>query len=220
MSSAGTSGPVRVRSRASRGSTRARPSITPTERAEVVTNIDELWAEFGGPLRRFIAKRVRNNHDAEDLLQEVFLRAQAAVRDVRDPDRVRPWLYRVAANAVADHHRGRRLADLPLFTDELAEEVPGADNANAEVARCLGPIIDRLPEGYRRALVLADLEGRPQKEVAEELGLSLSGAKSRVQRARKKLKAALLSCCRFELDRLGNVLGWRPRGRSCRHCSC
>ena len=189
-------------------------------RAGIPVRTDELWAEFGSPLRRFIARRVRDERDAEDLLQEVFLRAHVAARGVRDPDRMRPWLYRVAANAVADHYRERRLADVPLSADDLAEDAPWSDNANGEVARCLVPIIDELPEGYRRALVLADLEGRPQKEVAEELGLSLSGAKSRVQRARKKLRASLLSCCRFDLDRLGNVLNWRPRGTSCRHCSC
>jgi RNA polymerase sigma-70 factor (ECF subfamily) len=187
----------------------------------VAARIDELWVDFGIPLKRFIAKRVRDERDAEDLLQEVFLRAHVSVRDVRDPDRVRPWLYRIAANAVADHHRERRavaLATLPL--DTPAEDETQPENLNGEVAACLGTVIDELPEGYCRALVLADLERRPQKDVAEELGLSPSGAKSRVQRARRKLRAALLSCCRFDLDRLGNVLGWRPKGKACRHCSC
>ena len=197
-----------------------RPGTSPMGRTRTSARTDELWAEFGGPLKRFIARRVRDERDTEDLLQEVFLRAHVAARGIRDPGRVRPWLYRIAANAIADHYRERGLPDLPLKPDELAEEIPGADNVNSKVARCLVPIIDELPEGYRRALVLADLEGRPQKEVAEELGLSLSGAKSRVQRARKKLKATLLSCCRFDLDRLGNVLDWRPKGGSCRHCSC
>ncbi len=208
-----------MRPLAFKGSKIERPSTSPMGKTGISARTDELWAEFGGPLRRFIARRVRDERDTEDLLQEVFLRAHVAAHGVRDPDRVRPWLYRVAANAVADHHRGRRLADLPLAADDLAEDAPESDNANGEVARCLGPIIDELPEGYRRALVLADLEGRPQKEVAEELGLSLSGAKSRVQRARMKLRATLLSCCRFDLDRFGNVLDWRPKGTSCRHCS-
>jgi RNA polymerase sigma-70 factor (ECF subfamily) len=211
---------VRVRSLAFRDSKKERPGTSPVGRAGIPARTDELWAEFGSPLRRFIARRVRDERDAEDLLQEVFLRAHVAAHGIRDPDRVRPWLYRVAANAVADHYRERGLPDLPLSADDLAEDAPGPDNANGEVARCLVPIIDELPEGYRRALVLADLEGRPQKEVAEELGLSLSGAKSRVQRARKKLRVSLRSCCRFDLDRLGNVLNWWPRGTSCRYCSC
>ena len=114
-----------------------------------------------------------------------------------------------------------RVAARPVLAqDAPAEEEAHSENLNEEVTACLGPAIEELPEGYRRALVLADLEGRPQEEVAEELGISLSGAKSRVQRARRKLRATLLSCCRFELDRLGNVLDWQPKGKTCRHCSC
>jgi RNA polymerase sigma-70 factor (ECF subfamily) len=104
--------------------------------------------------------------------------------------------------------------------EELAEDETAPGNLNEEILPCLVSAIDELPEGYRRALTQADLEGRTQKEVAGELGLSLSGAKSRVQRARRKLKAALLSCCHFELDRLGNVLDYLPRGKAYHYCSC
>ena len=93
---------------------------------------DELWRAFGGPLKGFIAKRVRDEHDAEDLLQEVFLRTHVALHDVRDPDRVRPWLYRVATNAISDYYRERRRADLPLMADERAEDAPRPDNGNED----------------------------------------------------------------------------------------
>jgi RNA polymerase sigma-70 factor (ECF subfamily) len=180
----------------------------------------KLWEEFGVPLRRFIARRVRNEHDAEDLLQEVFLRAHVALHRVEDRDRVRPWLYRIATNATADYYRNRGPAVWNGPLHELAEDDAGPENLNEEVLVCLEPLVDELPDKYRRALVLADLEGWTQKEVAVELGLSLSGVKSRVQRARKKLRAALLSCCHFELDRLGNILDWQPNGETCRNCSC
>jgi RNA polymerase sigma-70 factor (ECF subfamily) len=166
---------------------------------ELASETGKLWEEFGVPLRRFIARRVRNEHDAEDLLQEVFLRVHVALRRVEDRDRVRPWLYRKATNATADYYRNRGHAVRNKPLHELTEDDAGPENLNEEVRVCLEPLVDELPDRYRRALVLADLEGRTQKEVAEELGLSLSGAKSRVQRARKKLKAALLSCCRQHL---------------------
>ena len=168
--------------------------------------------------------RVGNHQDAEDLLQDVFLRAHVALGGVEDKGRVRPWLYRIAANAIVDYHRRKRLPTRPALPggipDELAVDETGPENLNGEVLSCLPSAIRELPEKYRHALTLADLEDRTQKEVAEELGISLSGAKSRVQRARKKLKAILQSCCRFELDRLGNILGYTPRGETCRHCSC
>jgi RNA polymerase sigma-70 factor, ECF subfamily len=194
------------------------------KKAEAGADAGELWKELAGPLERFIARRVGNHQDAEDLLQEVFLRAHIALDGVEDKRRVRPWLYRIASNAIADHHRRKRLPTRPGIPhgipDEPAEEETSPENLNGEVSSCLPSVVRELPEKYRRALTLADLEGRTQREVAEELGLSPSGAKSRVQRARKRLKAILQSCCRFELDRLGNVLGYAPRGRTCRHCSC
>jgi RNA polymerase sigma-70 factor, ECF subfamily len=186
----------------------------------VVDETAELWEEFGGTLKRFIARRVRNEHDAEDLLQEVFLRAHIAFYKVKDKGRARPWLYRIAANVVADHYRNKRVAIPPVAPHEPAEDAADLENLNGEILPCLVSAIGELPDGYRSALTLADLEGRRQKEVADELGLSLSGAKSRIQRARRKLKAALLSCCHFELDRLGNVLGYRPKYGTCRYWSC
>ena len=207
--------------RASKGSKSAGSGVDPTEKVEVVDETAELWEEFGGTLKRFIARRVRNEHDVEDLLQEVFLRAHVAFYKVEDKGRARPWLYRIAANVVADHYRNKRVAVLPVVPHEPpAEDAADLENLNGEVIPCLVSAIGELPDRYRSALTLADLEGRRQKEVADELGLSLSGAKSRIQRARRKLKAGLLSCCHFELDRLGNVLGYRPKNGTCRYCSC
>ena len=192
--------------------------------AQTAAQTAEAWKEFAGPLRRFVLRRVGNGHDADDVLQEVFLKAHAAMGGMRDRRLLKPWLYRIAQNAVADHHRARRAAPSEELLTEPHEpdangEMGGPDNANGEVLACLGPMVYDLPDGYRRALVLADLEGKTQRQVAGELELSLPGAKSRVQRARRKLKAALLSCCRLELDRVGNVLECERReGTRCHHC--
>jgi RNA polymerase sigma-70 factor (ECF subfamily) len=182
----------------------------------------EAWREFAGPLRRFVLARVGDTHDAEDILQEIFLKAHLSMGALEDRARLKPWLYSIARNMVVDHHRARGAVARPAegLRPGLVEEPTEPPNANEEVIRCVRLLVDELPEEYRRALVLADLEGRPQKEVADTLGLSLSGAKSRVQRARKKLRAALLSCCRFEVDRLGNVLRWQPKAGVRRHHSC
>ena len=91
--------------------------------------------------------------------------------------------------------------------------VPPDDEAEprAELARCLSPLVGRLPERYRRSLELTELEGRTQAEAAALLGLSVSGMKARVQRARRLLRDLLLDCCHVELDRRGAVTGHRPR---------
>ena len=75
-----------------------------------------------------------------------------------------------------------------------------------------------MPEKYKQAIILTEYEGLTQK-LAEKLGLSLSGAKSRVQRARLKLKELLLNCCHFELDRFGNILEYHHKSKACNFCS-
>jgi RNA polymerase sigma-70 factor (ECF subfamily) len=75
-----------------------------------------------------------------------------------------------------------------------------------------------LPGEYRLPLLLSDLEGLPQKEVAERLGLSLSAAKSRVQRGRERLKSAFTECCHLTLDHRGTVMDYQARDGECRRC--
>ena len=81
-------------------------------------------------------------------------------------------------------------------------------------------MIEGLPDAYREAIVLTEFEGLTQKELADRLGISLSGAKSRVQRARGQLKQMLLGCCQFEFDRRGGIIDCKPRvNNGCRGCS-
>jgi RNA polymerase sigma-70 factor (ECF subfamily) len=79
-------------------------------------------------------------------------------------------------------------------------------------------MIERLPPIYREALQLTDLDGVSQTAAAEQLGLSVSGMKARVQRARQQLRESLLTCCAVELDRRRAVTGVRPRGVECGTC--
>lgn len=69
-------------------------------------------------------------------------------------------------------------------------------------------MLNYLPEKYRKAVRLADLEGMTQAQLADHLGLSLSGAKSRVQRGREQLKALLTECCKFEFDCRGQIIDY------------
>ena len=96
----------------------------------------------------------------------------------------------------------------------FAEE-PGTPELRGELSRCLAPLIERLPGSYRQALVLTEVEGLTQADAASRLGLSVSGMKTRVQRARGRLKDLLLDCCHVELDRRRGVSGYRSRRGQC-----
>lgn len=167
---------------------------------------------------RFVARRVPADA-VDDLTQEIFLKMHTHAAELRDSDRVAPWLFRIARNAVVDHLRRRRSHASLEAVDEPAVQEETVPNFNAEMAAWLGPTLDLLPEAYREALVFTEIEGLTQRELAERTGLSLSGAKSRVQRAKQLLEGIVRACCDLEVDARGNIVACSPRARSaCRSC--
>ncbi len=176
--------------------------------------LEHIWHEFAEKLGQFIRSRVSDPVAAEDILQDVFVRIQKRLDQLRDPAKLQGWLYLIARNAVIDYYRSRR------ETVELPESLPtepSSDDSEVEALQAaFGRMIYSLPEPYRDALVLTELEGLTQQELAERVGISLSGAKSRVQRRRALLKDLLDQCCSFEFDRRGKVIGCEPRNTSAR----
>jgi len=114
-------------------------------------------------------------------------------------------------SAFPEHYRTRRPSE-PLPEDFETESPEQVRRAEQELASCLQPLLATLPPEYRQALVLSELEGLPQREIARREGLSVSGAKSRVQRARRMLREAVLACCRVEVDRRGGITDFEARG--------
>jgi len=178
---------------------------------------ESVWTAFDAGLRGFIRSKVRDPHAAEDILQEVYLRIHAHIGGLRDEERVQSWVYQVARNAVSDHYR--RLRPTTPLSHAMLQPNPAADeNVALALAGSVRRFVDALPPDSREALVLTEFQGLTQVQLAARLGISVSGAKSRVQRARRQLKAALLACCHFELDRRGSVVDYQPRDSCCVYC--
>ena len=175
--------------------------------------LEAIWNEFADKLGRFIRARVSDPATAEDILQDVFVKIQGRLDTLDDKAKIQSWLYRITRNAIIDHYRTRKeTTDVPeSLPAELPEKDPELEGLKAAFRRMLFS----LPEPYREALVLTEFEGLTQKELAARLGLSLTGAKSRVQRGRVRLKEMLFDCCRFEFDRRGGVIDCQPRAKEC-----
>lgn len=170
------------------------------------------WLTHKTRLQDYIRKRVADQHAVEDILQDVLLQAHRQRHELRDPERLSPWLFKIARHRIIDYYRARKPMD--ALPDNLPNPVDETD-AVTELAACLPPLLRQLPDTYRDALVLADLEGLPQQQVSERLGLSLSGAKSRIQRGREKLRQAVTRCCELETAN-GRIVDYRPREGYCR----
>lgn len=166
-----------------------------------------IWAGFHRNMRRYLLHRVKNRHDADDLLQEIFIKIHLKLPTLTQCDSLPAWVWQLTRNTLLDYHKKRRL---PL-TDELsgadllpAESAP--EDFNQHLAECVQMFIDLLPPDRREALQLADLENISQKKLAEQWGMSYSGAKSRVQRARGELHQLFNQCCQIESDQYGNIM--------------
>jgi RNA polymerase sigma-70 factor, ECF subfamily len=182
---------------------------------------EQIWDAFHTPLQQFIRRRVPDDPTAEDLLQEVFLKIHQHISALKDARQLESWLYRLTRNIIIDYYRSQRQTETLESAGELAlpQELPDEDIVS-ELLPSVRAMVYNLPPQDRQALILTEYRGLTQKELSERLGISLSGAKSRVQRARQRLKQQLLDCCHFELDRRGHVLEYQPRCASCVEDPC
>lgn len=172
------------------------------------------WLLHKEQLTKYIAKHVHDHHAAEDILQDVYIKASASFTTLKSETSVKSWLYRITHNVIMDFYRTSTPYDeLP---EDITEESMSDEEANLRIiGQCLTPMLECLPEKYREPLKMADFDGLSQQAIADQLGLSLSGAKSRVQRGRQLFKELLMESCNIELGREG-IIDFYPKPE-CQH---
>jgi len=175
---------------------------------------EDIWNIYRERLFAFILSRVKDPILAEDLSQIVFVKIHTKLGTLKDSEKLESWLFQVTRNTILDFFRKEkkdreRTNDIPPVF-----ELDDAEKARRELSACLLPMIDRLPDLYRRAILLSEIENKTQKEVAQLEGISLSGAKSRVQRGRAMLKTMLGQCCTLELDRNASLISFEPNSKT------
>jgi RNA polymerase sigma-70 factor (ECF subfamily) len=178
----------------------------------------DLWSRFSDELLAWFRARIRPPERADDLLQETFVRICRGLPRLRQPDRLGPWVYRITRAVLVDHLRRQRPEKLFGNSEPSAGEAAGshAEGLDELVGRWLQEYLVALPPAYREAVQLIEVDGMTQVNLARLHGLSSSGSRSRVQRGRALLRKALLDCCDLDVDRRGNVIGYRRRPECCR----
>ena len=166
----------------------------------------DLYQTFRQNIYGLILKQVRQKDIAEELTSETFRRICDCKAGGKDCNNPKAYLYRIAINLLNDYFK--TIKKQVFISTEIIEPFlidSKEQNLNKEVIECLIPLIEQLPDTYRQAVTLADIQQIPQIQIAEKLGISLSGTKSRIQRGRQQLKDLLLNSCQIETDRFGNV---------------
>jgi len=176
-----------------------------------MNSIEQIWREYAAALHGFIQSRVHDADIADDILQNVFLSIHTRIDSLKEAGKLRPWIYQIARNAIIDHYRSHK-AHVELPDTIMQAEKDNAETARQEIEGCMLPLIRNLPDTYREAVMLSEIEGLTHKQVAEKLGLSLPAAKSRVQRGRIMIKNILNDCCRFEIDHRGTMVDYQLKG--------
>lgn len=176
-------------------------------------SFEEIYEGFGPQIIRYLARLVSES-EAEDLAQETFLRVHRGLEEFRGDSRISTWIYRIATNVARDRLRkassmsggavtsleeGMDVEDGNVWTDEKARNTEGM-TIRKEMNDCIRRFIDDLPEDYRTVLILQDLEGFKNQEIADILGISLDNVKIRLHRARTRLREELQTGCSFHRD--------------------
>lgn len=191
----------------------------------VPMNTEQIWSELHGGITAFVRRRVRNPADVDDIVQRVFVSVHRGLDSLRDDERLHGWIYRTARNAIIDYYRVPRREVASGDASDMANisrdvEAPASleeeRSALTELAACVQPLLDQLSTQDAEALRLTDIQGVTQGEAARQLGLSVSGMKSRVQRARTRFKEVVQECCRVNLDSRGGIIGYQTlRANAC-----
>lgn len=175
-----------------------------------------IWNEFSESLKRFILSRVKDSEAVDDLLQEVFIKIHLNIHTLKKQKSIKSWIFTIANNVVMDYfNKNSKITnstiEKPVIEDELLEEHTAID--------CILPLIKNLPSTYKHAMILSEIKGLKQTEVAKLLNISLSGAKSKIQRGRNLLKQGFIDCCDYKLNESGYLVGEHKSKKDCKICT-
>lgn len=175
---------------------------------------EEIWKKYSDELLGFLITRTGDKDLAEDLLHETFIKVHLKLGSLRKETNIRSWLYSICSNVLMDHFRVKS----PMAGSEVNAENDNDENNTHSPGHCLLPLIEKLPDIYKNALILSEIKGLKQARVAEILNISVSGAKSRIQRGKKMLQEGFMECCDYTLNEKGMLRGEDRSEEECKVC--
>jgi len=187
---------------------------------EIEKQFEMLWNDFNNELSNYIKSKVSQVHDAEDLLQEVYIKIYKNLDQLEKQAAVKSWIFKITKNTIIDYYKKKK--DLLVTPDDLAQfvdSIESEDNMNDEISECLKHMIFDLPEKYKDVYDLYENKNMKHSEIVKELDISLSTSKVRLMRAKEMFKNNLVQCCDFEIDKYGNVIDYKKKENTCNSCN-
>jgi len=176
---------------------------------------EKRWTEFSVALKKFIFSKVKDNTVADDILQEVFIKIHLHKNKIQKKESLKSWLFSIANHSTIDYFRQKNMPVPDQIGIHLIQETSSDGHNRSD---CLLPLIIALPKKYKETLLLSEIKGLKQKEVAEQLTISLTAAKSRIQRGRDLLKQGFINCCDYQIDKKGYLKVEDKNLEDCKVC--
>jgi RNA polymerase sigma-70 factor (ECF subfamily) len=168
-------------------------------------NIFEVWENYKAALYLFILKKVKDEDASKDILQDVLLKSYQYCSKGKTVIHLKSWLFKIAINTIIDHlkkeNRHQEINAEPAMVEQ-------SENLVGEASVYIKTLLKLLPNDYAAPLEMYDLQNMSQKDIAVKLGLSLTNTKTRIQRARIKLKERFLHCCYVSFNENGEMISF------------
>lgn len=160
---------------------------------------EEIWEKYGDDIYFFILSRVKDRVVADDVFQNVFLKIHNNIQALKDAQKAKSWVFQISRNEIANYYNEvpKTLESQDLIVLEKYEDV----------CCCFNKFMNELPKIYKDVIHMIYIEGHQQNEVAEQLDISLANVKARVRRGKEILKKNFKSCCHYEFNKSGKLVG-------------
>ena len=174
----------------------------------------QIWINYSEDLKRFILSKVKDEAVADDILQDTFIKIHTKLDTLKNVSKLKPWIFSIARNVVLDYFKTTNQSfEMIGMGSEFENEV----HMHTE-KECLRGILSGLPKKYREPLILSDIRGMKQSEIAKKLNLYLPTVKSQIQRARKLVVKGFMDCCGFTENDKGVLVGEIKEREYCKVC--
>ena len=184
-----------------------------------------IYKQFYSELLGYIKSKVKSSEDAEDILQNVFIKISSNLDNLAEEVKLKNWIYTISRNAIIDYYRinanKKKVAVNEEISDDILEPEEDPDPTKG-LDQCMSSMIGLLPDEYRDIIIESEIKGVKQKDLADKYGIAYPSMRSKVQRGRERLKQLFYNCCQIETDKLGNVIEARGKtdcGGPCNPCS-
>jgi RNA polymerase sigma-70 factor (ECF subfamily) len=186
--------------------------------------VGTIYTQFHSELLRYVKSKVRSAEDAEDILQNVFIKITSGIDSLSEEVKLKSWLFTVTRNAIIDYYRANSKENKSTSAEEIQEDIPDVDEIDPTkgLDQCMGRMIVLLPEEYRGIIMESEINGVKQKDLAEKYGMAYPSMRSKVQRGRERLKQLFHNCCHISTDVRGNIIDAQGKGNCggpCNPCS-